>query len=846
MKILEGGMRQWCQHENLEFNSDGPVIGLFAETGDGKTNFLLGIDYLLTGELPKSKERYIRNYDPEAVGEDGKKPKWRADLWARFSQGGQTGVIRRWITPTTAGRELEWDGKTYKKAKEVEALLEEILGADRKTVSSAIFIGQGELKSLLFGTLAEREKLFIKMLNLGHLGKVEGAAESRQKLLMSQIEDLSASKDEAMLAISQAARAADDERKTLDAMPDHTSRLASLRAISSDISALSRDRADLVQKRQKLTTEKEALKTYCAQNSVRSVDDMTVEMEKVKSLGTALREQLNEAKAQQEASERIKAVENARGVLLQSQTELAEAEKHRPEESEDDLRKEEEKVQKMVDLSRDIEDKRTKLSGTQVMLEGVKEKLKAFEDLEALEKEVENLQIMWRSEQEHLKVLEAAAAGDNEDGACPVCGNEISEHLLSEENLEDVRSRVAKNQLGAQTKKEELDERKRERDEAVSNRKTYEIEIERLEGEIDEIDQVLQDRDRATMLARLDSLHEKLDAHANADEKVGNLPGIIESQSATYENLKSALQPDDEAQAGQYNPSLIPLFEQRIEEAIEKYQGLESAKGRMESLGERITDLEEEIDRKVEKTTELENVVKSSISNLGEEFSSWGELVSDLERLSEEVQGSIDRHDAEQGQRNTQAGIVSARDEAVREAKGRLAELEDRESKDARRRGIAEVMKKFKDVFSRTGLAKRFIRYRFEQLAALTQENLTAMEANFAVFPSDDVELSFDFVRVDDSTGYVMQQDQLSGGQSVVLSIAFLLAVQQLVVPEIGFLVLDEPSLHLDEKCRNDLKDLLVGLSEQLRNSEAQVFVADHSPDLRPAFQRLIQLKKAA
>jgi len=118
------------------------------------------------------------------------------------------------------------------------------------------------------------------------------------------------------------------------------------------------------------------------------------------------------------------------------------------------------------------------------------------------------------------------------------------------------------------------------------------------------------------------------------------------------------------------------------------------------------------------------------------------------------------------------------------------------------------------------------------------------MEANFSVFPSDDAELSFDFARVDDVTNYVMHQDQLSGGQRVALSIAFLLAVQQLVVPDIGFLVLDEPSLHLDEKSRNDLKDLLVGLSEQLRNSEAQVFVVDHSPDLRPAFQRLIQLKK--
>lgn len=838
-------MKQFCQHENLEFNSDGPVIGLFAETGAGKTNFLLGIDYLLTGELPKGKERYIRNYDPDAVTEDGKKPRWRADLWCRFRQGGQEGVIRRWITPTTAGRELEWDGKTYKKAKEVEALLEDILGADRKTISSAIFIGQGELKSLLFGTLAEREKLFVKMLNLGHLEKVSAAAESRQKLLMSQIEDLTASKDEAMLAISQAARAADEERKKLDNLPDHTARLVSLRAIKSDIAALSRDRADLAQKRQKLTSEKESLKTYCAQHGVEGPEGIDVELTKTKTLGEALRTQLNEALACQQAAERITARDNARDVLLKTQSELAEAEKFRPKAAEADLRKEEEKLSHLVELSRSMEGKRTKLKGTQVLLEGAEEGLKKFSDLSAEKEKVQYLWSIVHTEKEHLKVLEAAASGNNEDGSCPVCGSDISEHLLSEENLADVRGRVAKNELKASDMATKLEAKQDEYNATKSKLLTYQAEVESLQEDINEIDGVLQDRDRAQMLARLDALHEKLDAHTTADEKVGNLPGIIESQSATYENLKAALQPDDETLAGQYNQSLIPLYEQRIEEALEKYRGLESAKDRMVSLGERIADLEEEIDRQVTKCEELDKVLDASITNLGPWASEWNAL-DGLEAVASAVDGAIDQHDAEQGHRNTQAGIVSARDQQVKEAKERLAELEDRESKDAKRRGVAEMMKNFKEVFSRTGLAKRFIRYRFDQLAALTQENLTAMEANFAVFPSDEVELSFDFVRVDDASGYVMQQDQLSGGQSVVLSIAFLLAVQQLVVPEIGFLVLDEPSLHLDEKCRNDLKDLLVGLSEQLRNSEAQVFVADHSPDLRPAFQRLIQLKKAA
>jgi len=838
MRIIEGGMKNFCQHKDIQFDSNCPVVGLFAENGAGKTNFLTGINYLFTGELVLAKERYIRNYHPDTVEEDGKKPKWRADLWARFIQGGQEGVIKRWITPTTAGRELVWEGKTYTKAKEVEDLLEEILGADRKTVASAIFIGQGELEGLLFGTPADREKLFVKCLNLGRLEKVAAAAESRAKLLLSQVEDLTAQKDEIMLSIQAAARAADDERKKLDTLEDFSQLLTRLRCLSSDLNQVSRERASIEQRRNKLADEEQSLKTYLAQEGVSKASEIEAKLAEVRTLGEQLRKDLDGAKEACAAHERLAAVRNALETVTNSKKELEDANAARPSEDHKTLKAEEEKLHKLLDLSSQMEQKRALKSVAEARFKELTKELNGLEDPEVLEREVSAAMAKYLTADKHLKVLEAARAGGGEADNCPVCGGPIGEHLLSEENVEKVRSDVkalaeAHDAISRRHRQLRVDRQSRE-----SERAQNENNWNRLKKEMEDIDLTLQDRDPAKMRARLTEVSSLISLHEAADRKVGNLPGIIQAQEATYENLRSAVQPSDEENSRLANTAMLPLYEKQIEAAREKYRHLDSVKTRAETLEERVADLREEIETSKSRLKATTDRLDEVIQDLGGDIQE--RLVADVDSIS----SIIGEMDLKQSERNTQAGIVRAREDSLRESKGRLAELEDRESRDSQRRGVAMAMQRFRDAFSRSGLPKTFIRYRFDQLASLTQENLTAMEASFSVFPSPELELSFDFVRTDNEDGYVMQQDQLSGGQRVTLSIAFLLALQQLVVPDIGFLVLDEPSLHLDERSRIELKDLLLGLSEQLRNSQAQVFVCDHSPDLRPAFQRLIQLKK--
>ena len=135
-----------------------------------------------------------------------------------------------------------------------------------------------------------------------------------------------------------------------------------------------------------------------------------------------------------------------------------------------------------------------------------------------------------------------------------------------------------------------------------------------------------------------------------------------------------------------------------------------------------------------------------------------------------------------------------------------------------------------------------YVQHKFDSLVSMTQDNLEIMDANFAIIPHPNKPVSLQFYRVDEPGQVLFDHDKLSGGQKVRLSIAFLLAVQQLVIPDLGFLVLDEPSTHLDEEARENLKELLLNLNQQLESTDTQILVCDHARELEPAFVNVIQL----
>jgi len=84
--------------------------------------------------------------------------------------------------------------------------------------------------------------------------------------------------------------------------------------------------------------------------------------------------------------------------------------------------------------------------------------------------------------------------------------------------------------------------------------------------------------------------------------------------------------------------------------------------------------------------------------------------------------------------------------------------------------------------------------------------------------------------------GYRRHANRLSGGQQVLASMAFLLALSE-VLSQLDFLILDEPTTHLDTNRRIEL----VAVLENLRRVP-QLIIVDHHPELFDAADTCFQI----
>jgi len=214
-------------------------------------------------------------------------------------------------------------------------------------------------------------------------------------------------------------------------------------------------------------------------------------------------------------------------------------------------------------------------------------------------------------------------------------------------------------------------------------------------------------------------------------------------------------------------------------------------------------------------------------------------LVSIMEQEQDNVEPMLEvRVEA----RQELAGRVKQALEQADAIRKRQDDLNAKLESEARRKALKSDLIQLKNTFARGGLPMRYVRYKFEQLAEITRQGLMELEASFTVQADPANSVAFTFTSLTEAEPYVMSQSKLSGGQKVRLSTAFLLAVQKLLVPEVAFLCLDEPSLHLDSDGKESLKEMLIGLSGRLGNTQSQIWICDHAPELEPAFGSVIRL----
>lgn len=198
--------------------------------------------------------------------------------------------------------------------------------------------------------------------------------------------------------------------------------------------------------------------------------------------------------------------------------------------------------------------------------------------------------------------------------------------------------------------------------------------------------------------------------------------------------------------------------------------------------------------------------------------------------------------EARQAERNQALGELKKAKENFKALNIKFVEIQARMTGNEAKLKVVEELRQMKDILSRKGLPRTYVSHKFDKLASLTATNLAILNADFTVSKDADNFLSFLFERYDGKDHVVLPMDRLSGGQKVRLCIAFLLAVQQELVPDIGFQTFDEPSTHLDEEGVERLCAMFKSLQSLLRCVNHQVWICDHNPLLEESFNTTLRL----
>jgi len=857
MHITEIELKDWGPHKHIHEHLSDPVVGLLGPNGSGKTNVLEAIEFAFTGLLKENQETYVRHFGEEFGANN-------ASVRISFVKNGMHGNIFRQVGKSNK-RKITWDNRTERSDKGCNALMAEIFEADREAVANAVFINQGSLDKMLFGKPSERYELFVKLILLGYLEKRSKLVESKYMALSNGLQDFSILADDLN-------RQESEINNTIAALEGETAQTINWSEDIKKWTAFKDCEADLLETAGQVSQ----LRADVSQTE-RSLKQSLSELGESITLDT-LEESVEELQVRKDAlNKELLAVQDMRRIMQEhasASEDVARCDKHLNETDEslkdvvgkigDDSSSNKKKLLDLVKSHTAVESVLDSKSQEAHTLRDTLEKAEAVElpltecEVEQLHKRLETLSAELAEARIRANLLaEASKSGfDSKDNCCPVCKSAVGEDLLSEDNVskahdEHMRkksdadkisaeiseyntavknkhtsvdnaskdlTKVTKEILAAIKEQKELDTRPSETAEELQERITT---LEGLERRKIVLESELANADRNKRVAQ-----SKLDAINPIDvEKSGQVSE--EAEIALREEVDKITAKRDlhKTQVGNIKPVSDLLKNKRG--ALEHQQSLlvnlrSELTSAVDAIPARVLKIAEKHHKVILKDIKTEHVAESSkdevllvTQDLEDKQNAWNSLQGSLKQALQ-----------------TKASITARR-----------KEMEASMEADKNKRKLIDSLKTVKEMLGKNGIITEIINDRYARIIELTQDHLTRLDSSFMIEQDPDNPVSVRFWRVDDDSEYVMAQNKLSGGQRVRYTVAFLLAVQQLIIPEVGFLVLDEPSVHVDEPGVESIKELLLSLGDQLSSAESQVIVCDHNKALEPAFGETIRIK---
>lgn len=858
MKIKKLEITNWGPHKKRTFEFDSNIVGIIGANGRGKSNLLQAIDYALTGNLNKQKqEKYIRDY-----GQPGGASS--ASVYLMFEKDGKECEITRTITATGSRRKLVWDGSEWTKAADVDAVMETILGADKASLAQAVFVKQGELARIVKGTPAERQTIFQKLMNLGFLEACPDDISAKIGAIRGSIQDMRPALELAKQDVLDATEKQKDLEHYVQEVAKLKHSIPILENIANTLLEINNTTSRLNEAGITSSKTKVALGLVQAKLQGKTVEDLntafaaaTEELERIDATLSMYRKYTTLKANQTQAEAKLAAALEARNKLPNKQDivlQIAEVGILLSK-----LHTEVNNMQAWAAVINNVAESQTAYDQEDAELKiRQEESKKLLEAHQAIydEKHTEQTQLLVRISQAKARLLAISGPAT----LCPICGTPLtlSNLLLPGESAEQAIVRLQKDSadLDAQLRQKEAELSNVEWGMAMAKQKAspdrlnlLKIGLDAAIAQRDKLDpegkfslELLQSKQAAltNAIGRKGQLDSTMQHIATADVAVAQANALVSAglQELTLANIDpAAMASVDEAALNVRRDQLIrEQFDIRtlMTEYNNACAAAEDAATNVAKLSAKSAHLLTYACQQWEAAESDPQVVECWCSVDPEEKADrmvWESVCSVISALRES------RTEAAQGE----AMYMQIETDKINKQR-RVTELQMAVDANEEKLRLIDDLNIVKSMVARTGVPLAFMNDVFHKLVGLVQEMLARMESNFTVMADPDHACSFLFSRTDDSSGFVMGQEQLSGGQAIRLSLAMLLACQQIILPEVGLLVLDEPSSHIDKEGVERMRDLFLSLQQVMTNTNMQILVVDHNDRLATAFETTVVL----
>ena len=841
LKITGIEISDFGRHVHIKQKIDGNIIGLAGKNGEGKTTILQSVELGITGSIETKDNDPLSAWIRRGT-RDGKVAKSSMVALDFETDASKVGRIVRRITKTTTSRELSIEGMEdgpFSADKKVQQIMMDILGVDKKALSSTVFIKQGAVDAM-FGGKTERRDFYTRLLMLGHLAKLADTIDGYRKSVASSVVDLSGVLDEAQNAERETTSAFEEFDSLLSNAQDCTELIALISRISFLFSDQTAAHEAIVKDINLLGSDPTAkIDAILADNRNRELRIAEIGADRLAHSETQvvlmnLMKTLNDAEALRVWHDELAAARSDyTAILLES-------------DSTTDYNSLATSLQRKVDASVVV----TGLSSKEAELEfdvqmseaqytGASEAyadaLKKWEDAA---RQAATLRDDCKLREKIFEEVQRARTGHEHDSTCLVCGSNVQDASYLARTVAEAQASARDAEEKANALKATSDACKAITDQVRRDLDVKKTDLQNVRTKLASAREILGDSTESTEELRnqAEEARNKATSQAIATKDIERIRGTIERLEALIDGRSNPTDNDiaehktlvanAEFSCKPWNPALD-------EEEVKLKVEVDTAKSEVETLRSSQARLQASREWLARTEAELEELCSTKALHIPADIYDRGRVMT--AEIASEIGSKLRQR---QSDYDSLKGARNAARTAMVNAQTRVIETENKIEGQKQRVELASRLERLKSAFKPDGATTDYLDYKFAQVAALASDYLAESGADFTVVASENEPLSFDFIRMTPGEEW-LGQSRLSGGQRIRLAVATLRAIHSLVVPNVGLLVLDEPTTHLDTEAKLALAEMLRRIGTE---GGLQIIVCDHDPVILDACSSIIEI----